>query len=167
MATTTTHNTYGADVSVNVRRTSASKINARYGLAYPLIGSFKKVTGVPLDLQNNLDEGGYFHKSYGIELIRNNLRQLLLCDKGERVMLPHYGISLNKYLFEPLDETTYFLIRRDILRTLKKYFSLVRVISLRVFSESKDAEQGKIIISLTLQLLDESLNIFDAEVTIA
>ena len=167
MAITTTHNTYGAAVSVEVHRTSASKIDARYGLAYPLIGSFKKVTGVPADLQNNTSEGGYFHKSYGISLIRNNLRQLLLCDKGERVMLPQYGISLNKYLFEPLDETTYYLIRRDILRTLEKYFSLVRVINLKVFSEAEDTEQGKIIISLTLQLLDESLDIFDAEVTIA
>ena len=81
-------------------------------------------------------------------------------------MLPQYGISLQKYLFEPLDETTYFLIKNDILRTLKEYFSIVNVISLSVFSGALDADRSQLIIKLTLQILDESLDIFDAEVTI-
>jgi phage baseplate assembly protein W len=166
MATTTTHNTYGADVSLAVKRNASAKFKQKYGFNYPLVGQFKTVTGVPNSLKSNVSEGGYFSKTYGTTLIRNNLRQLLLCEKGERVMLPQYGISLQKYLFEPLDETTYFLIKNDILRTLKEYFSIVNVISLSVFSGALDADRSQLIIKLTLQILDESLDIFDAEVTI-
>ena len=164
MAITTTHNTYGAPVSLNVKRAVASKYKKKMGFAYPLAGSFKTVTGRPAILQNNKGPGGYFSKSYGLDLIRNNLRQLLLCQKGERIMLPDYGISLQKYLFEPLDETTYFLIRNEVLQTLRKYFSIVNVIKLGIFADEFIDHQ--LIIRLTLQLMDESLDIFDVEVTI-
>ena len=79
-------------------------------------------------------------------------------------MLPDYGISLQKYLFEPLDETTYFLIRNEVLQTLRKYFSIVNVIKLGIFADEFIDHQ--LIIRLTLQLMDESLDIFDVEVKI-
>lgn len=167
MATTTTHDTYGAETSISVRKAAASKVKKRSGFVYPLTGTFKSVTGAPPALQNNVSEGGYFSKSYGVSLIRNNLRQLLLCEKGERVMLPDYGLSLQRYIFEPLDETTYELIKLDVLRTLKKYFSIVQVVSLSVFSSPLQANRSELSVKLTLQLLDESLDIFDVEVTIA
>ena len=166
MATTTTHNIYGAPVSIGVKQASEAKFRKKMGFTYPLTGSFKTVTGVPQALQNNVSEGGYFSKAYGVSLIKNNLRQLLLCEKGERIMLPNYGLSLQRYLFEPLDETTYELIKSDILKTLKKFFSIVQVVSLKVFSNAAQAERSQIYVSLTLQLMDESLDIFDVEVTI-
>ena len=167
MATTTTHNTYGAPVSVPLKNTIGGKTGKVNGLVYPLTGSFKKVTGSPPVLQNNTSEGGYFSKGSGIDLVRNNLRQLLSCEKGERVMLPNYGISMRKFLFEPLDETTYFLVRTEVLRTLNTYFSSVNVISLAVYAANEQREQGKLTVSLTLQLKDESLEVFDTDVVIA
>lgn len=166
MAITTTHNTYGAEVSIAVKRNSASQFKQKYGFSYPLTGGFSTVTGVPSELKNNVSEGGYFSRAYGATLIRNNLRQLFLCEKGERIMLPEYGLGLTKYLFEPLDETTYYLIKTDILRTLEKYFSILNVISLSIFSSALQAQRSELVIRLTLQVLDESLDIFDAEVTI-
>ena len=81
-------------------------------------------------------------------------------------MLPKYGLSLKKYIFEPLDETTFYLIKNDILKTLQAYFSIVNVISLSVFSSALEADRSELIIKLTLQIMDESLDIFDAEVTV-
>ena len=167
MATTTTHDSYGADVSLSVKRNTASKYKRRAGLVYPLTGSFKTVTGTPATLQNNTSEGDYFSQSYGVSLIRNNLRQLLLCEKGERIMLPNYGLSLQKYVFEPLDETTYFLVKNDILQTINSYFSIVNVISLSVYSTGIEANRNELVVRLTLQLLDSSLDIFDVEVNLA
>tara|TARA_R110002153_G_scaffold187817_7_gene340780 strand:+ start:615 stop:1118 length:504 start_codon:yes stop_codon:yes gene_type:complete len=164
MAVTTTHNTYGATLSLAVKKVAISKHKRRSGLSYPITGSFSKVTGSPAVLQNNSSEGDYFSKSYGVELIRNNLRQLLLCEKGERIMLPDYGMSLKKYVFEPLDETTYFLIRNDILKTLNKYFNIVKVLNLKVFSNELQSNRSELMVNLTLQLLDESLDVFDVEV---
>ena len=167
MATTTTHNTYGAPVSVPLKNTIGGKTGKVNGLVYPLTGSFKKVTGSPPELKNNTSEGGYFSKGSGINLVRNNLRQLLSCEKGERVMLPNYGISMKRFLFEPLDETTYFLVRTEVLRTLNKYFSSVNVISMAVFASEREEEQGQLTVSLTLQLKDESLEVFETDVVIA
>jgi len=164
MATTTEHNLYGTDVSLSVKRVASSKYKKKSGFVYPLIGKFETVTGGAL--QKNTNQKGYFNSAYGVNLIRNNLRQLILCEKGARIMLPNYGLSLDKYLFEPLDETTYFLIKNDILRTLKTYFSIVNVINLGVFANTTKAVENQLIIKLTLQLMDESLDIFDVQVNI-
>ena len=166
MATTTTNRLYGAEPSISVKRKTQSKYKKRLGFCYPLVGKFKTVTGAPPSLQNNTSEGAYFTGETGVELIRNNLRQLLLCNKGERVMLPDYGLNLERYLFEPLDQTTFFLIKQDILKTLERYFSSVNVITLSVYSDPKQAERSQLYVSLTLQLLDQSLDIFDVEVTV-
>ena len=167
MATTTTHDNYGAKTSIAVKRTITSKVKSRFGFVYPLAGSFKTAIGTPPELRTNLNEGGYFSKAQGISLIKNNLRQLLLCERGERIMLPNYGISLQKYLFEPLDETTFYLIKTEILKTLQTYFSIANVITLTVLSNELEAVRSQIVVKLTLQLMDGSLDIFDAEVKVA
>jgi phage baseplate assembly protein W len=167
MAITTTHNTYGAKTSINVKKVITSKIKSKNGFVYPLAGSFKTAIGKPPELRTNLNEGGYFSKAQGLSLIKNNLRQLLLCERGERIMLPNYGVSLQKYLFEPLDETTFYLIKTEILKTLKTYFSMAHVISISVLSNELEAVRSEIVVKLTLQLLDGSLDIFDAEVKVA
>ena len=82
-------------------------------------------------------------------------------------MLPNYGISLQKYLFEPLDETTFYLIKTEILKTLQTYFSIANVITLTVLSNELEAVRSQIVVKLTLQLMDGSLDIFDAEVKVA
>lgn len=166
MALTTEINVYGAEPSISVKRKVQSKYKKRSGFAYPLVGTFKTVTGKPPYLQNNNGEGAYFTKQTGVELIRNNLRQLLLTNKGERVMLPDYGLNLERYLFEPLDQTTFYLIKQDILKTLERYFSSVNVITLSVYSDLLQRDRSQLYVSLTLQLLDQSLDIFDVEVKI-
>tara|TARA_R110002074_G_scaffold40750_3_gene108715 strand:- start:1603 stop:2100 length:498 start_codon:yes stop_codon:yes gene_type:complete len=164
MATTITHETFGTTVSVPVQRAVKSKYRRIAGFVYPLVGNFDTVTGGAL--QENYSQQSYFSPSYGVSLIRNNLRQLLLCEKGERVMLPDYGVSIKKFIFEPLDEITFFLIRTEILKAVSKYFSMVNIVNLGVFAANSDTEASKIIIKLTLQLLDGSLDIFDTEVNI-
>lgn len=166
MATTTSNTLYGAESSLVVKRKIQSKYQKRLGFCYPLVGKFKTVTGQPASLKNNVSQGAYFTGESGTELIRNNLRQLLLCNKGERVMLPDYGLNLERYLFEPLDQTTFYLIKQDILRTLERYFSSVNVVNLSVYSTDLQANRSQLYIKLTLQLLDQSLDIFDVEVTI-
>lgn len=166
MATTTSNILNGASPSIVVKRKIQSKTQKRSGFCYPLVGKFKSIAGKPPALQANSTEGAYFTKETGVDLIKNNLRQLLLCNKGERVMLPDYGLNLERYLFEPLDQTTFFLIKQDILKTLERYFSIVNVINLSVFSNPDDQDRSELYVSLTLQLLDQSLDIFDVEVTV-
>lgn len=165
MATTTTFEKFGVPLSLSVEKAVTSKTKKRAGFRYPLASDLGTTISGGL-IHKPANQGKYFAPATGIALIRNNLRQLLLTQKGERVMLPDYGLDLFKYLFEPIDKTLFFLIKRDIATTINKYFSIASILSLRVFSEDSDRENNTIRVSLTLQLKDESLDMFDVEVTI-
>ncbi|HHZ81803.1 MAG TPA: hypothetical protein EYN64_03655 [Flavobacteriales bacterium] len=82
---------------ISLELTSRSKEN--YGLAFP--------TG-------KKKGAGDFHKQTGITLLQNNLEQLLLTEKGERVMFPQFGLSLRKFLFEPLTQELFINIKYEI-----------------------------------------------------
>ena len=69
-------------------------------------------------------------------------------------------------VFEPLDEVTYFLIKTDILKTLYKYFRVVKVLTVAVGSTEQQSDRGELIIKLTLQLVNDDKDIFDIEVNI-
>jgi phage baseplate assembly protein W len=162
MATTTTFNKYGREVSVSVEKAIKSQFRKKSGLAYPLSNSTSRIaTDTYLKQSRN---ASYFTKAYGIELIRNNLRQLLQTEKGERVMLPNFGVSLKKYLFEPMDETTFILLKQEVLEAIQNYFPLAQVMKISVLGD--DANDHLIKISLTLQLLDSSLDTFEANIEV-
>jgi phage baseplate assembly protein W len=111
---------------------------------------------------------GYFSKESGVTLVRNNLRQLLLTTKGERVMLPDFGTNLKYFLFEPLDKFTVQNIRDDILLAINKYAPGVKVVSLRVYpsqSISMEGLQG-LYINLTVQVEELNQQTLDVNVEI-
>ena len=53
--------------------------------------------------------------------IKQAIVNLLLTNKGERLMNPTYGSDIRKYLFEPLDFGTAGTIKDEIVRTLRNY----------------------------------------------
>lgn len=144
---------YGRSPSIGIQKDIVSTDKKIYGLSYPIESSPKK---------------GYFSKQSGVTLVRNNLRQLLLTNKGERVMLPDYGTNLQYFLFEPLDKFLVQNIRDDILDALAKYASGVTVIKLQVLPSGKvtlDGLQGLSIV-LTVQLTELDNQIIDLQVEI-
>jgi hypothetical protein len=77
----------------------------------------------PLDLQKNIVIGvslpfnapGVFNKTYSTkDQIKSNLINLLLTDKGERIMNPEFGTDLRKSLFENITNTNIELLRIKI-----------------------------------------------------
>jgi phage baseplate assembly protein W len=78
----------------------------------------------PLDLQGNIAIGvslpfngpaGPFNSTYSTkDQIKSNLINLLLTNKGERIMNPQFGTDLGKVLFEGITDNTKELIRRLI-----------------------------------------------------
>jgi len=162
MGNTTEITKYGTPLPLIAQKGVASKFKAKVGLCYPVVVDIDRVVDSGYIRQSG--QPAYFDRSTQLALVKNNLRQLLLTERGERVMLPDYGIGVRRFLFEPLDEITYMLVKRDILSTLAKYMKTVKVLSLKVYTPSFKSHQ--LVISLTLQLLDESLDIFDVEVKI-
>ena len=125
-----------------------------YGLSFPLGSS---------------PGGGFFSKRSGIVMIKEAVKQLLLTERGERVMLPNFGCNLRKYLFQPLEEATFESIKREIQYSFKNYIVGAKIAKLAVFPLGEAGPAGgnslKVILSLKLDTAD--LETFDVEVNIS
>jgi phage baseplate assembly protein W len=85
----------------------------------------------PLDLQGNIAIGvslpfngpaGPFNSTYSTkDQIKSNLVNLLLTNKGERIMNPEFGCDLSTALFEGITEDTTLLIQ-DLVRNSVEIF---------------------------------------------
>ena len=53
--------------------------------------------------------------------IKQAIVNLLLTNKGERLMNPDYGSDIRSYLFEPLDYGTASQIKRNIISTIDRW----------------------------------------------
>ena len=63
----------------------------------------------------------------GDALIRQSILQILTTVKGERVMRPGFGTSLNRYLFENSGDDLEVLIQEEVKNALGKFESRVAV----------------------------------------
>jgi phage baseplate assembly protein W len=107
-------------------------------------------------------QGGYFNATRDVELVRNNLRQLLSTYKGERIMLPDYGLNLNRYLFEPLDQILFDEIREDIVLNISKYMGNIEILKLSI--EGSESEYGRLNISLFCKIRESEDPSFEVSV---
>lgn len=128
----------------------------------------KSLKNLGLNFPIGESEGAYLRKSSGLDLIKKNLRQLLLTERGERVMLPLFGTNLKKYLMEPLDETLLNQIKTEILESVNRYAKNVDVLKLQVFPGNDPTLNGghHILIKLYCKLVEEADVSFEVKVEI-
>jgi len=144
---------YGTHILPQIEHLITSKTNRLFGLGFPL---GKDLPGLS------------FSKKSGLELVRANIKQLLMTNKGERVMLPDFGLGLRRYLFQPLDEELFENIKLNILSGIAKYMPQVNILKLSIINSEDINLQGVpgLIIKLVVQLRENSNIIFDTVVEI-
>lgn len=128
----------------------------------------QQVLGLAYPLGSNIG-GGYFSRRSGVDMIKDAVKQLLLTEPGERVMLPNFGCNLKKYLFEPLDEITFESIRREVEFSFNNYIKGATLTKLAVIPTGDSGPSGgnSLEVILSIQLNTNELEIFDVEVVIA
>ena len=82
MVLNSTSTLYGREGSKPSSLLTKRNSNKFYGLKFPF---------------GKLSDGKFLKKASDLEPIKSGLRQLLLTNRGERVMLPNYGTNLRKY----------------------------------------------------------------------
>ena len=111
-------------------------------------------------LKNNTE--GYFSKSTGLKLAKNMLKSFIRTNRGERFMLTDYGVNLQQYLMEPLDETTFRSIKEELETSIRKYLRIFKPSKLQVF----ETRTGALLIKLFVSLNDVEAGGFNIEVRI-
>src|SRR5689334_19697267 len=65
--------------------------------------------------------------SEGEDNIRESIELILRTRPGERLMLPEFGCSLERYLFEPNNISTLRLIQEEVKRAISRWEPRVRL----------------------------------------
>ena len=148
MSTVTEQITYGNDTPIEFREEIASlqKSPIVRGIKYP----FTTTEGY-----------GSFNKATGRHLLKSMVYQFINTQTGERPMLPNYGVNLQQFLFEPLDELLHEEIVEEVHTSIAINHPEWEILKLSVF-ESEDRASYKgipgLIITLFVRLIgdDES-----------
>ena len=90
---------------------------------------------LPIRLDNSASGSGYFGTTQTpIEAVKNNIRNLLNTQQGERLMQPTFGMNLRRLLFEPLSEGAEGEIQHEIVQTFQLWLPFVQVQNIIVSS---------------------------------
>jgi phage baseplate assembly protein W len=83
------------------------------GITFPyqedLTGKFLKMN------QNDKDE------------LKSKIALLITTQKNQRLYKPDFGLNLEQFLFLPMDEMTYNQIRQEVIGTVEKYLTQVKI----------------------------------------
>ena len=95
----------------------------------------------PLDLQKNIVIGvslpfnakGVFNKTYSTkEQIKSNLINLLLTDKGERIMNPEFGADLRRSLFDNITQSNTDLLQTKIIDAINIFIPEIELTNVAI-----------------------------------
>ena len=89
--------------------------------------------GIDLPIRKGNDINGYFAStSTTIEAVKNNIRNLLYTNRGERIMQPNIGTNLRNHLFSQITEETLVQIQDDIISIFQFWLPFVQVKNIEV-----------------------------------
>jgi len=98
----------------------------------------------PLDLQKNIVIGvslpfnaaGVFNKTYSTkDQIKSNLINLLLTDKGERIMNPEFGADVRRSLFDNITENNNESLRLKIIDAINIFIPEIELGSVDIIPD--------------------------------
>tara|TARA_B100000676_G_C17864137_1_gene725002 strand:+ start:433 stop:909 length:477 start_codon:yes stop_codon:yes gene_type:complete len=117
----------------------------------------KNISNVGLYRTGNTTD---IEESRDVDAVTNSIYNIFNTTPGEKLLNPTFGLSLKRYLFEPITEDTAENIGETILLGLERWEPRVRITKILVVAD-KDAYQYEI----TLNLAIPSLNISNATYT--
>jgi len=99
--------------------------------------------GIDLPIHRGDGQDGFFAStSTTIEAVKNNMRNLLQTEEGERFFQPNLGIGLRKLLFEQITNENLISIQDAILDKIEFWLPFVEVRDIQVLSRDEDTTIG-------------------------
>ena len=156
MTTITETNTYGFDTPVEFlpRIASLQKNASITGIKYPL----------------SLVEGyGVFNRATDRTLLNSMVYQFMNTQTGERPMLPNYGVDLEQFLFEPLDEALHEEVVSEVYTAIATNHPEWEILKLSVLQDDTTSSLRGIPgihIILNIRVRDDEASSVEVQVTI-
>jgi len=94
-------------------------ISAPQRIDFLTTSKFTPILGVGFPVVSGT--GGYFTATQGMTSISASLKQLILTNKGERVMMPNFGTSIRSSVFSQMDETRRRELKEEIQSAVATY----------------------------------------------
>tara|TARA_R100000152_G_C6766663_1_gene191725 strand:- start:989 stop:1486 length:498 start_codon:yes stop_codon:yes gene_type:complete len=93
--------------------------------------------GIATPVSRGTGMDGYFAASRTtIEAVKNNIRNLLNTERGERIFQPTIGINLKSLLFSQIDNDLILKIQDEILDTFQIWLPFVEVHDIKILSNN-------------------------------
>ena len=118
----------------------------------------------PLDLQKRIAIGvslpfngsGVFNKTYTTkDQIKSNLINLLLTNKGERIMNPEFGSDIKKSLFDNITSNLTETLTEKIAESISIFIPQIILTDVQVTNSNVDNNQISIMIQYRLKISNE------------
>jgi phage baseplate assembly protein W len=91
------------------------------------------------------------------EAIKNSIRNIFSIRKGDKLLNPEFGSSLEQYLFEPVSEVYARAIADDILNTLETYEPRIEVTKVTIVPKQDDNQYETYVRYRFLEIQKESI----------
>ena len=99
--------------------------------------------GIDLPIRRGDEKDGWFASTdTTIEAVKNNIRNLLQTEEGERFFQPNLGIWLRKLLFENITQENLFDVQDAILDKFEFWLPFVQVRDIKVFNRDNTTDVG-------------------------
>ena len=99
--------------------------------------------GIDLPIRRDASTGGFFAStSTTIEAVKNNIRNLLQTEEGERFFQPNLGIGLRRLLFEHITNENLIGVQDAILDKMEFWLPFVEVRNIQVLSRDDSTDIG-------------------------
>lgn len=125
---------------------------------------FEPDVALGIDLPMINGAGAAFKLNYmSIDQAVANAKNLILTDKGERIMLPEFGCNLKSILFDPIDESINENLEVIIKDSFDYWLPYIFINSLDV---TNNADRNRINILLSISLQDNKLDTRSIEIAV-
>lgn len=109
--------------------------------------------GIDLPIRRgDKSEGWFASTTTTIEAVKNNIRNLLSTNQGERLMQPNLGVDLRGLLFEQIDETTLISIQDSILDSLEVWLPFVEVQDIQVLNNDRRSDLNQVVVKVIFNI---------------
>ena len=99
--------------------------------------------GIDLPIRRGSDKDGFFAStSTTIEAVKNNIRNLLQTNEGERFFQPNLGLNLRRLLFEHITDENLIGIQDSIMDKMEFWLPFVEVRDIQVLSRDNTTDVG-------------------------